>query len=113
MTVVAASSAAWPASLTTIAEAIGEAATARLVEARAGRRIYIPLDPRPEHKVAQLIGLEAARSLAELAGGGAIEIPLARPIARSSRRSPRPRAPRQRSRRGSVSRRYARRVRNG
>jgi Mor family transcriptional regulator len=48
---------------------IGIEATLRLVERFGGLRIYIPLDPKPEHHLAQLIGLDNLAKLAQVYGG--------------------------------------------
>jgi hypothetical protein len=73
-------SAAWPPNLRALAAAIGEDAVARLVDAYAGQRVYIPIrPPRGGHRLAELLGGEALAQLQQDFGGAQIEIPLARP----------------------------------
>ena len=47
---------------------IGLAATMILVEHFGGRRLYIPVNPHPEHHLARLIGLDKLEALSRVYG---------------------------------------------
>ncbi len=47
---------------------IGLKHTMALVSAYGGRRLYIPVEPKPEHKLAQLIGVENLAVLSKIYG---------------------------------------------
>ena len=62
-----------------IAEAAGDAAALALAHARGGlEAVYIPLPDNlvPGHWLVELVGLDKARAIAQVLGGGAVEIPL-------------------------------------
>lgn len=60
-----------PESLAEVVEAIGLAATLKLIQRYGGVRIYVPQPEHitEEHDLARAIGLEAARQLASIWGG--------------------------------------------
>ena len=64
-----------PASARALRERIGLAALQKLVAARGGSRVYVPMQPEVGCTLARLIGHEAARALAAEYGGEHIEIP--------------------------------------
>jgi hypothetical protein len=64
----------WPASLVEIAEVIGPAATLRLVDAYGGTVCYVPMQVDPEHRLAQAIGLDAAKKLVARYCGEKVEV---------------------------------------
>jgi hypothetical protein len=62
-----------------LAELIGERAYVRLAEEFGGTRLYVPATIGPDHDIAKVVGLSAARILSERLGGAAtIRVPLAR-----------------------------------
>ncbi|MBR0681935.1 hypothetical protein GXW74_15680 [Roseomonas eburnea] len=67
-----------PAELDTLTRAIGADALLRLIEAHAGTRVYVPIEPNQGSPLARLIGLDAARALAKIRPGAALKVPLAR-----------------------------------
>jgi Mor family transcriptional regulator len=66
-----------PGELRAIADLIGLPAALRLVEARGGRRLYIPSGAAPEHALVQIVGEEAAAALCRAYAGECLEIPRA------------------------------------
>jgi hypothetical protein len=67
-----------PAILKEIAEAIGMAAMLKLVAERGGVRVHVPKRPETSRgDLVAIVGVPAARDLAKLYGGEAIEIPRA------------------------------------
>jgi len=58
-----------------LAEAIGEDAALKLVEAYGGRRVYIPHQPIDNDVLTSSIGLPAAIRLSEIYGGDRLEVP--------------------------------------
>jgi DNA-binding NarL/FixJ family response regulator len=58
-----------------LAEAIGEEAALRLLEARGGTRVYIPHQPKASDALASSIGLPAAIGLSQIYGGDRLEVP--------------------------------------
>ena len=81
MTARLAAAAPLPGVLADIAEAAGREAALEIALRFGGNplRIPHPADISPGHPLAELVGLEAARAIAERCGGGsAVEIPLAR-----------------------------------
>lgn len=64
-----------PESLGPIVEAIGFAATLRLVERFGGVPVYIPQAIPPDHHLVVLLGRKEAGALADLYGGEDIAIP--------------------------------------
>ena len=68
---------ALPDFLAEIAEEIGEAAALRLAHEFGGVRCYVPLPTklRPQHKLAQAVGLVTAQKFAQRFGPGHIIIP--------------------------------------
>lgn len=71
---------ALPQVLADIALIAGEEAARRVAGAVGGTRVYIPPVPQPDHWLAKLVGLEAARKIADHftagIGGARIDIPL-------------------------------------
>ncbi len=69
-----------PQVLADIARIAGEEAARRVADAVGGTQVYIPPQPGPDHWLSQLVGLEAARQIADhfTAGVGPLrlEIPL-------------------------------------
>jgi hypothetical protein len=63
-----------PAEIGAIANAIGAAATLRLVEDFAGQRLYVPRAPREGSTLAEAIGLQEALALATVRGGETIKV---------------------------------------
>jgi len=66
-----------PDELRQIAEEIGVDAALKLVSARGGVCLYVPMVMTPDHPIARLIGMEAARKLSKRYQGERIEIPRA------------------------------------
>lgn len=66
-----------PGELRAIAELIGLPAALRLVEARGGRRLYVPAGVAPEHALVQIVGEAAAAELCRAYAGECLEIPRA------------------------------------
>lgn len=64
----------WPASLVSLAELIGMAATLRLVEAYGGDGVYVPQTVDPDKPFVQIAGLTAAEILVQHYGGERLEI---------------------------------------
>ncbi|MBF8271571.1 MAG: hypothetical protein HW380_676 [Magnetococcales bacterium] len=64
-----------PKSAIQLIEVIGTAATLRLVQNHGGTYLALPRSIGPQHDVSNLIGFEAARSLAERWGGERVYIP--------------------------------------
>lgn len=54
---------------------IGIEGAARLIGAFAGMRLYVPHAPEPDDSLSEVIGLEAARALAQIYGGDRIDVP--------------------------------------
>lgn len=67
-----------PAELAYLADIIGPAATLRLIEEAGGTRIAIPKSVNQATRLARMLGLDAARALAEWRGGEDVKVPLAR-----------------------------------
>lgn len=65
-----------PESLRDIASQIGIEKTLAIVEKFAGRKIWIPRNPRSDWVMFEVLGCEAAGKLVKLCGGSQIEIPL-------------------------------------
>lgn len=69
-----------PQVLADIAMIAGEEAARRVAGAVGGTRVYIPPHPGPDHWLAKLVGLEAARKIADHFTAGAlgarVDIPL-------------------------------------
>jgi len=59
-----------------LADAGHEAAVPKLVAARGGTRLYIPSTPAEGDELVRLIGMPAARALADLRGNEEVDIPL-------------------------------------
>jgi Mor family transcriptional regulator len=53
-----------PPILQRIEQRVGLAATMAIVEQYGGVRLYVPLNPAPDHPLAKLIGLDKAQALA-------------------------------------------------
>ena len=72
-----------------LADLIGsDNAIALIAHARQGkgkRHIYVPLRPKPESNLVQVIGIEAAKKMAQIHGGQEIEIPKCKVIDRAQR----------------------------
>lgn len=66
---------AWPDSMAEIAGLIGPEAAMRLVDAYGGTRCYVPRRPAAKGPLAQAIGLDQARVLAENYGGEYLLVP--------------------------------------
>tara|TARA_R110002049_G_scaffold13675_5_gene59403 strand:+ start:426 stop:830 length:405 start_codon:yes stop_codon:yes gene_type:complete len=64
-----------PASVAELVGIIGLPATLAIVEERGGLRFYVPVQPRPDHWLARLIGMAAFTRLVEYAAGDEIEVP--------------------------------------
>lgn len=64
-----------PGILALIADEISEEVAVRLAEARGGREVYVPKLPVADSELARIVGLEAARQLADLLGHGALRVP--------------------------------------
>ncbi|WP_107495304.1 helix-turn-helix domain-containing protein [Thalassobius sp. I31.1] len=64
-----------PGVLAQIAEEIGVDVAVRLAETRGGREVYIPHSPDENSKLAQLVGLKAAREISDLLGHGHLRVP--------------------------------------
>ncbi|MEN8723846.1 MAG: helix-turn-helix domain-containing protein [Alphaproteobacteria bacterium] len=47
-----------------------------ICQAHGGTRLFCPLDPKPHHKLAQLVGLDHAQAIAKSFGGLYIDVPL-------------------------------------
>lgn len=62
------STALLPKVLRDFVQRIGLAATMRLVEQFGGTRLYIPVNPHPDHHLAKLIGLENLTKLSSVYG---------------------------------------------
>jgi hypothetical protein len=54
---------------------IGLEGAARLIGAFAGMRLYVPHAPQPNDSLSEVIGLAAARALAQIYGGDRIDVP--------------------------------------
>jgi Mor family transcriptional regulator len=76
-----------PESLADVVEAIGIAATLKLIERFGGIRIYVPLREHisDDHELARAIGLVAARKLAEIWGKERMPLPRAAKAMRLAR----------------------------
>ena len=57
-----------PAVLREFVRLIGLQATMKIVHAFGGRRLYVPVNPNPEHRLAKLIGLENLEHLSSIYG---------------------------------------------
>jgi hypothetical protein len=66
-----------PDELRQIAEIIGVDAALKLVIARGGTSLYVPIEMTADHAIAGLIGMEAGRALSKIYQGEKIEIPRA------------------------------------
>lgn len=55
-----------PAALAEVADVIGFEPTLRLIEAFGGWRVYVPASPGADCELAQAVGVDTARRLAEL-----------------------------------------------
>lgn len=66
-----------PDELRQIAQEIGVDAALKLVVARGGVGLYVPMAMTPDHPIARLIGMEAAGKLSKRYQGERIEIPRA------------------------------------
>lgn len=64
-----------PSQAREIADVVGLGATAALVASYGGVRLYVPETIVPDHPLVHLIGIEAARLLAQRFGGDRIEVP--------------------------------------
>jgi hypothetical protein len=65
--------------LADVAEVAGDAAAAAIAHAKGGlEAVYIPLPGNlaPGHWLVELVGMDKARAIAQLLGGGSVEIPL-------------------------------------
>jgi len=65
-----------PATISELAELIGEPDALRLAEHYQGQRLYVPADPAPEHAISQLIGYAQAQRLAAHYGSQSLDIPM-------------------------------------
>lgn len=63
--------------LNKIADIAGERAAVLLAKEKPGQQIYIPEIVTPEHWLAQLVGMEAAKALAVVYGSRKIILPVA------------------------------------
>jgi len=68
----------WPPMLRELTEMLGDGGVGALKLARAfgGQARHIPLRARPGQVIAQACGLDVARAMSELHGGGVVEIPM-------------------------------------
>jgi hypothetical protein len=73
---------ALPPRLVEIADAIGEEAALTLCRTFGGERVEFPANPRPDHRVCRVVGVDAARRLGELYMGDRIDVPLAVDVVR-------------------------------
>lgn len=55
-------------------EVLGKDAARALHESRGGISIYVPMNPKPDHPLAQFIGLEALETLCAFAGGESLSL---------------------------------------
>ncbi|MBF0273461.1 MAG: hypothetical protein HQL98_15540 [Magnetococcales bacterium] len=62
-------------SMRELADLIGRELAARLVESVGGTRIFVPKKPRPHHRLASLIGMDATTQLSGYCGGEVLAIP--------------------------------------
>lgn len=67
----------WPATMVTIAEAIGDDAARSLVNGLGGTRIRIPRHPRPDSHLTKVLGPVAVLHLATALAGAEFDIPTA------------------------------------
>lgn len=74
-----------PGTALELAELIGLPALLRLVERWGGLALYIPERVRPEHPLADCIGLDAARLLADVYGREELSVPACRRAVRRAR----------------------------
>jgi hypothetical protein len=69
-----------PGVLAEIAEVAGDDAALAIAQARGGTQVYVPPVPPEDHWLCQLVGLKAARDIADLltcgVGGRRLEVPL-------------------------------------
>jgi len=68
----------FPGILADVARVAGPLAAVRLARAKGGGRAYIPRPENlhPGHWLSALLGQEPARAVAEVLGGGEVEVPL-------------------------------------
>jgi len=66
-----------PGILADIAEAAGNAVALRLARAVGGTEITVAKNPKPGSRITKLVGLEAARRIANTVGYGRMLIPMA------------------------------------
>ncbi len=66
---------ALPASLNELRAIIGAKAAIALAGAQGGNTVYIPAAPKKTHYLAELIGMEKTRELAQVYGGDRLSIP--------------------------------------
>lgn len=71
-----------PALLIEIAELTTVDIAIALARGFGGTRIRFPRNPRPDHPVARLVGLQAARIIGQRMSGAQLAIPSARPLLR-------------------------------
>lgn len=65
----------WPAVLVEIADATSTATALKLVDAFGGTSLYVPKEINHDHRLALIVGSEAATVLAEYYGGDRLEVP--------------------------------------
>jgi hypothetical protein len=68
---------ALPQSLRTIAAAIGDEKTLELVSKLGGTIVYIPVNPGPDCRLVNAVGMATAVKLAKEMGAGHVNLPLA------------------------------------
>ena len=74
-----------PPTLAAIAEVIGLQRTLSLAKKAGGTRLYFSKTAKPEHSLVQLVGLRAARDLANRFGGESLHVPNGRAALNSYR----------------------------
>lgn len=65
-----------PGILRLIADAIGEEMAVLLARKKGGRVVYVPKQPKPEHALVQVLGMENVMRLRDVTGWGEFLVPL-------------------------------------
>lgn len=74
-----------PGVLGFIAQEVSQAAAIKLAEARGGRGVYVPQEPKADHKLSKIVGLADAKRIAELLGHGSMIVPMGSVAGRDAR----------------------------
>lgn len=79
------SAAALPPVAAALEGIIGRRLTMALASSTDAGTVYVPLRPKPTHKLVQVIGMAATVKLAETFGGQTVRIPVCDQVRRASR----------------------------